>query len=216
MKRKIFLTVLFFIFAIYTMGFSMEKEMVKTCYTGPLPVPKAAKTITAIQAYDMLQNHSNAYLIDVRTRAEYQLVGHACYKKDGMMYQAYNIPVKFWTGKRGKKNKYGKALNKNFVKDIMKKFKKTDTLLIMCRSGDRSVTAVNLLTDAGFKNVYNIKYGFEGKPLSYGQSKKIKKLMRKFSPFFATWKGRLNGWRSYGLCQSYKMDPDFMYPPDFE
>ena len=131
MKRKIFLTVLFFIFAIYTMGFSMEKEMVKTCYTGPLPVPKAAKTITAIQAYDMLQNHSNAYLIDVRTRMEYQLVGHACYKKDGMIYQAYNFPVKFMTNKVGKKHKYGKASNKNFLKEMEKKFKKTDILLIM-------------------------------------------------------------------------------------
>ncbi len=217
MRRKNFLMLLvvFIVFAFFTSSYAMEKKMVKTCYTGPLPVPKAAKTITSLEAYNMLLSQPNTYLIDVRTRAEYQLVGHACYKKDGMINQAYNIPVKFWTGKVGKKNKYGKALNKNFVKDIMKKFKKTDNLLIMCRSGDRSVIASNLLTDAGFKNVYNVKYGFEGKPLSYGQPKKIKKLMKKFSPFFATWKSRLNGWRSYGLCQSYKMDPDFMYPADF-
>ena len=216
MKRKNFLMllVLSLIFAFFTSSYAMEKKMIKTCYTGPLPVPKAAKTITSIEAYNMLLSQANTYLIDVRTRAEYQLVGHACYKKDGMMYQAYNIPVKFWTGKVGKKNKYGKALNKNFVKDIMKKFKKTDTLLIMCRSGDRSVVASNLLTDAGFKNVYNIKYGFEGKPLAYGQSKPIKKIMKKYSYFYNV-KGRLNGWRSYGLCQSYKMDPDFMYPADF-
>ncbi len=214
MRRKIFLMALTFIFVTFTMGYAMEKQMVKTCYTGPLPVAKTAKTITAIEAYNMAISQPDTYLIDVRTRAEYQLIGHACYKKDGMTSQAYNFPVKFWTGKVGKKSKYGKALNKNFVKEIMKKFKKSDTLLIYCRSGDRSVIASDLLTKAGYKHVYNIKYGFEGKPLAYGQHKKIKKLMKKYAYFYNV-KGRLNGWRSYGLPQCYKMDPDFMYPADF-
>jgi rhodanese-related sulfurtransferase len=217
MKRKSFLFLLasLLMLVFLTTGYAMEKKMVKTCYTGPLPVPKVAKTITAIEAYNMVLSQPNTYLIDVRTRAEYQLIGHACYKKGGMTYMAYNFPVKFWTGKVGKKSKYGKGLNKNFVKEMSKKFKKTDMLLIMCRSGDRSVVASDLLTKAGFKNVYNIKYGFEGKPLSYGKSKAEKKLMKKYS-FYYNVKSRLNGWRSYGLCQSYKMDPDFMYPPDFK
>ncbi len=216
MKKRLAIFTIMFMFLVTTMMFAMEKEMVSTCYTGPLPVPKKAKTITSIEAYHMLVTQPNTYLIDVRTRAEYQLIGHACYYKNGKMYQAYNIPVKFWTTKIGKHFKYGKSLNKDFVKIVSKKFKKTDTLIIMCRSGDRSVLAANLLTDAGFKHVYNVKYGFEGKPMAYGMPKKIKKLFKKYSPFFATWKSRLNGWRYYGLCQSYKMDPEFMYPPDIE
>ena len=216
MKKKVGVLLSVFIFTAVFSLFAMEKEMVTTCYTGPLPVPKKAKTISAIEAYHMLVTQPNTYLIDVRTRAEYQLIGHACYYKNGKMYQAYNFPVKFWTGKVGKRFKYGKSLNKNFVNEISKKFKKTDKLIIYCRSGDRSVIASDLLTDAGFKYVYNIKYGFEGKPMTYGMPKNIKKLLKKYSPFFATSKSRLNGWRYYGLCQSYKMDPEFMYPPDVE
>ncbi len=213
MKKKLFLTILFLIFTT-TLIFAGEKGIVTTCYSAKHPMPKVAKTITAIEAYNMLVNQPNTYLIDVRTRAEYQLVGHSCYKKNGIMEMAYNFPIKFWTGKVGKKNKYSKALNKNFLKEIEKKFKKTDTLIIMCRSGDRSVTASDILTDAGFKHVYNVIYGYEGKPLQYGRSKLEKKLMKKYAPFY-NYKGRLNGWRSYGLCQTYKMDPDYMYPPDF-
>ncbi len=216
MKKKITISLLMLTFLFTSILFAMEKQMVTTCYTGPLPVPKKAKTISAIEAYHMLVTQPNTYLIDVRTRAEYQLVGHACYVKNGKVYQAYNIPVKFWTTQVGKRFKYRKVLNKHFVEDVLKKFKKTDTLIVMCRSGDRSVEAVDLLTDAGFKNVYNVKYGFEGKPMAYGMPKKIKKLFKKYSPFFATWKSRLNGWRYYGLCHSYKMDPEFMYPPDVE
>ncbi len=211
MKKKLFL-VLALIFFTATM---LNAKKVTTCYSANHPMPKVAKTITSIEAYHMLVTQPNTYLIDVRTRAEYQLIGHACYKKNGMMEMAYNIPIKFWTGKVGKKNKYSKALNKNFLKVMEQKFKKTDNLIIMCRSGDRSVIASDILTDAGFKNVYNVIYGFEGKPLSYGRSKLEKKLMKKYSLYY-NFKGRLNGWRSYGLCQTYKMDPEYMYPPDFQ
>jgi len=216
MKKFLVNILTLFLVIFITNMYAMEKEMVKTCYTGPLPVPKKAKTITALEAYQMLVTQPNTYLIDVRTRPEYQLIGHACYVKNGKMYQAYNIPVKFWKPEVGKKSKYKKVLNKDFVKVISKKFKKTDTLIIYCRSGDRSVTASDLLTDAGFKNVYNIKYGFEGKPMGYGMPKKLKKIFKKYNYTYYVTKSRLNGWRYYGLCQSYKMNPQYMYPPDVE
>jgi hypothetical protein len=34
------------------------------------------KDILSVEAYDMLNTVPNTYLIDVRTRAEYQLIGH--------------------------------------------------------------------------------------------------------------------------------------------
>ncbi len=40
--------------------------------------------------------------------------------------------------------------------------KPTDTLLVTCRSGERAAKAINLLADAGYKNVYNIIDGVEG------------------------------------------------------
>jgi rhodanese-related sulfurtransferase len=37
-----------------------------------------------------------------------------------------------------------------------------DVLLLMCRSGGRSAIGINMLAQAGFKNVYNIIDGMEG------------------------------------------------------
>jgi hypothetical protein len=45
-----------------------------------------AKKILSIEAYDMLNTVPDTYLIDVRTRAEYQFVGHP--------FKAYLFPYK--------------------------------------------------------------------------------------------------------------------------
>ena len=37
-----------------------------------------------------------------------------------------------------------------------------DVLLLMCRSGGRTAIGINMLAQAGFKNVYNIIDGMEG------------------------------------------------------
>ena len=47
------------------------------------------KDILSIEAYDMLNTVPNTYLIDVRTRAEYQLIGHPP--------MAYHFPCFFFT-----------------------------------------------------------------------------------------------------------------------
>ena len=48
-----------------------------------------AKKILSIEAFDMLNTVPDTYLIDVRTRAEYQFVGHP--------YKAYLFPYFFFT-----------------------------------------------------------------------------------------------------------------------
>ena len=50
----------------------------------------------------------------------------------------------------------------DFVSRVGEVAKPDDTLMVMCRSGSRSATAVNLLADAGFTQVYNITDGMEG------------------------------------------------------
>ena len=50
----------------------------------------------------------------------------------------------------------------DFVARVQQMAKPEDTILVMCRSGGRSALAVNLLAQAGFKNVYNIIDGMEG------------------------------------------------------
>jgi rhodanese-related sulfurtransferase len=55
------------------------------------------------------------------------------------------------------------------------------TILALCRSGARSKTAVELLTAAGFKSVYNVIEGFEG---DRNEEKH---------------RSEINGWRFHGL-----------------
>jgi hypothetical protein len=95
---------------------------------------QGAKKILSIEAYDMLNTVPDTYLIDVRTRAEYQLIGHP--------FRAYLFPYMFWTEHLTKKDDtytYQLGLkNKAFVEEISKVFKKTDNLLIMGQDGTRS------------------------------------------------------------------------------
>lgn len=94
-------------------------------------------------------------IIDVRTPEEYAFIGHP--------EMALNIPFAFVTYQR--KNgitEYGPKMNSDFVAEVEKVAGKTDTLLLMCRSGDRSAMAVNMLAKAGFTNAYTIVDGFEG------------------------------------------------------
>jgi len=75
----------------------------------------------------------------------------------------------------------GLIRNPRFVREVEQKVKKTDVLLLLCRSGKRSALAARALTEAGFENVFNIDEGFEGE-LDEKQQR-----------------GRLGGWRSHGL-----------------
>jgi len=162
-------------------------------------LPKKKQTdlglyITAKEAFTKWHTEPNKIkILDVRTPGEYIFVGHAP--------MATNIPIKFFKGEVDSKTmKLFKPLNKNFVDEVKKKFKKTDTLMVMCRSGRRSAAVVNTLAKAGFKNVYNITDGFEGDKLkvpgSYSNGKRI-----------------VNGWKNSGAPWTYKLDPELVYFP---
>jgi uncharacterized protein YmfQ (DUF2313 family) len=78
--------------------------------------------VTPIEAYGMVQkNPQHTFLVDVRTRAEYQFVGHA----EG----ACNIPFMFFTNEGGEKG-YKLVPNPDFGKDLLARFNPaTDTLI---------------------------------------------------------------------------------------
>jgi rhodanese-related sulfurtransferase len=91
--------------------------------------------------------------------------------------------------------------NSGFVSEIDERLKKKgltreDKIIVMCRSGDRSSGAANLLAKAGFKNVWSIVDGFEGD-------------IAKDGPF----KGQraVNGWKNSKLPWSYNLAKDKMY-----
>jgi rhodanese-related sulfurtransferase len=187
------------------------------CFTTFSLIPAAAeepKDILSIEAYDMLNTVPNTYLIDVRTRAEYQFIGHPP--------TAYLFPYFFWTGELAKKGEEGweyqfSNKNKSFVEAISEKFQKTNNLLIICRDGTRSILAAKDLIKNGFKNVYNVKDGFEGPHFPYFEDENRLKFYRQLAkrnkiPGYNH--RRFYGWQWWGLPWTYEIDNKYIYPPD--
>ena len=147
-------------------------------------------------AYALVQKDSqHSFVVDVRTRFEYQDIGHP--------QGAYNIPLLFYTNNVGSKG-YEKVMNNNFCRDLKQKFDvDTDSLFFICRSAERSTIAVDRAIECGFHTdkVYKILGGFEGD-----------KVHEQTIPF----KGKrlVSGWGLAGLPWTYSMKPAFMYQPD--
>jgi rhodanese-related sulfurtransferase len=173
------------------------------------------KNILSIEAYDMLNTVPDTYLIDVRTQAEYQYVGHP--------NNAYLFPYMFFTTGFAKVNeKYEYQLsqkNKDFVAEISKIFKKTDNLLILSRDGKISALAAKDLAAEGFKKVYNISDGFEGSEFPTFDDENRNKYYRqlaKRNKIYGFQQRRHDGWQFWGLPWTYEIDPKYIYPPDLK
>ncbi len=91
-------------------------------------------------------------------------------------------------------------MNHNFVSEVKKRFKTSDTIFVMCRSGVRSAMAINMLAKAGFKKLYNITDGFEGDTL-------------KISGSYNNGRRLVNGWKNSGAPWLYKLNSKLMYTP---
>ena len=110
--------------------------------------------ISPPEAWEILQSDKNAVILDVRSSMEFHYVGHPV--------GAIHVPLKEppdWGVDPDFVNKVRGALNDRgtgtgAIEGL--------TILSLCRSGQRSRTAAELLASQGFKNVYNILEGFEG------------------------------------------------------
>ena len=165
----------------------------KTATRSDQHLPKSKQTslglyVTALEAYEMWKaDPDRIKIIDVRTPEEYGFIGHPD--------QAWNIPLAFVTYRRQKGlTIYGPKWNPSFVEEVRTIAGATDTLLVMCRSGDRSAMAVNQLAEAGLKNVYTIIDGFEGDKVNDPGSVFNGKRMR-------------NGWKN-SAPWIYTIDPE--------
>jgi rhodanese-related sulfurtransferase len=152
--------------------------------------------MTAAQAYEKWKAAPDKVtLIDVRTPEEYAFVGHP--------EMAWNVPFAFVTYQRKEgKTEYGPKMNPDFVNEIKQIAAPTDTMLLLCRSGDRSAKAVNDLAAAGFKNVYTITDGFEGDKVKDPESVFLGKRMR-------------NGWKN-SAPWVYDIDPEKIILEEYE
>ena len=85
------------------------------------------------EARNLLREKGRLMVLDVRTISEYD---------GGHLQGAINIPVEVLT-------QYLSQLNKN------------DELLVYCRTGNRSTTAVGILRENGYDRIYHMDGGIE-------------------------------------------------------
>ncbi len=131
------------------------------------------KTLSPQDAWQLMQDEPRTILIDVRSDMEFLFVGHPV--------GAIHIP---WIDYPDWK------LNENFATEVRKLMlggvcheseNSSAPVLLICRSGKRSLEAGNLLIKEGFNDVHNIAEGFEGELDEEHH------------------RGSLGGWRSHGL-----------------
>ena len=153
--------------------------------------------VTAKEAFEKWKAEpEQVKVLDVRTPEEYTFVGHA--------EMAWNIPWLFMTHQWDEeKNRYAMRPNRGFVAQVKELAEPKDTILVMCRSGDRAASAVDALAKAGFTNAYNIVHGMEGDTVKDPENLYDGKRMK-------------NGWKNSGLPWTYKVDREQAWVPEDE
>jgi rhodanese-related sulfurtransferase len=124
------------------------------------------KHLTPLETARYLQEHSNALFVDVRMEIEYLYVGHP----PGVVHIAWYEYPEMQTKPEA------------FVAQVRREGGREERpVVLICRSGKRTVDAGLALEAAGFTEVVNVLHGFEGELDEHFQ------------------RGRLNGWRFDGL-----------------
>lgn len=134
--------------------------------------------------------------VDVRTRAEAQFLGMADGVDALVPYVEFQDFMTDWDNTRGF---YKLEPFSDFVPEVERRLKekglsKDVPVVLICRSGERSARAADLLTESGYKRVYSVVYGFEGELSEKGRR-------------------NINGWKNAGLPWSYELDKKKMYFP---
>lgn len=143
------------------------------------------------------KNASKALFLDVRTPAEVAFLGMPAQADANVPYMK-EPDFAAWDNV---KSTLKLELNPDFLPEVRKRLatkglKPTDPIVLICRSGDRSAAATNLLAEAGFKNVYSVVDGYEGDLAKSGPK---------------AGQRAVNGWKNAGLPWSYKLDKAKMY-----
>ena len=105
------------------------------------------RDLTPKEAWSLLQSEPDALLIDIRMEIESMYVG----RPPGAVHVAWYEYPEFTPNPP------------QFVEQVMHEAGRKDrTVLVLCRSGQRSVDAALALEQHGFTQVINVLHGFEG------------------------------------------------------
>ena len=114
----------------------------------------APRPLSSREAWQLLESEPRATLIDIRSTMEYLFVGHP---RRAIHVSWIDEPA--WT------------VNPHFVTEVRKVMLggamphdgvAAAPVVLVCRSGKRSIDAGKALIGAGFENVHYVEHGFEG------------------------------------------------------
>ncbi|HKO68715.1 MAG TPA: rhodanese-like domain-containing protein [Burkholderiaceae bacterium] len=168
----------------------------------PARVPEEMRTqqglyLLPVQAHQFVRAQKGKVLfIDVRTRAEAQFLGMATPVDALVPYVEFQEFMTDWDETRGF---YKLEPFSDFVPEVGRRLQakgltKSDPVVLICRAGERSSRAANLLADSGYTRVYTVVYGFEGQLSDKGRR-------------------TVNGWKNANLPWSFELDKSKMYFP---
>ena len=149
------------------------------------------------QAHQFVRAQKGKVLfVDVRTRAEAQFLGMATPVDALVPYVEFQEFMTDWDETRGF---YKLEPFSDFVPEVGRRLQakglsKSDPVVLICRAGERSSSAANLLADSGYTRVYIVVYGFEGDLSDAGRR-------------------NVNGWKKDNLPWSFELDKAKMYFP---
>lgn len=129
-------------------------------------------------------------LLDVRTRAEAAYVGMPAAADLLVPYLEHDEFMAEWDESR---STFRPVANARFADDVARALaergmaREQAELILICRSGDRSAKAADLLAELGFARVYSVVEGFEGDLSSQGARS-------------------VNGWKNAGLPWAYRLE----------
>lgn len=129
------------------------------------------ENVSASGAWEAMSRDPDAWLVDVRTDAEWTFVGVPDVSSLGR--QAVLIPWQFYPSME---------VNARFLDDLKSAgIGPGQRLYFICRSGGRSMAAAQAAARAGYPDSFNVADGFEGPPDAEGH------------------RGMIAGWKAEGL-----------------
>jgi rhodanese-related sulfurtransferase len=170
----------------------------------PAAVPEPKRTraglyLSAAEVPGFVASHGGAarvLFLDVRTRAEAMYVGMPAGVDALVPFVEHQELMTDWDDRRGM---YRLEPLQDFVPEANRRreakgLAKTDPVVLICRSGDRSSRGADRLAADGYTRVWSVVDGFEGDMGGDGRRS-------------------VNGWKNAGLQWSYKLDRARMYFP---
>jgi rhodanese-related sulfurtransferase len=167
-----------------------------------LPEPKRTRLGLYVAARDVPAlieasgGPGKVLFLDVRTRAEAMYVGMADGVDALVPFVEHQELMTDWDDRRGI---YRLEPLQDFVPEVNRRrqakgLSKSDVVILICRSGDRSSRGANRLQEDGYTRIHSVVDGFEGDKSREGRR-------------------TVNGWKNAGLPWSYDLDRAKMYFP---